>query len=322
MKRPRLPVAAALALSCVLWCGQASAASLTGLNLSAAYLADTDAENLASETAFLNDAAQRFKLGGRCDQVELFNLNSAHYSYPGSAQVGALTALTAAFKAGGYAVQALGHDAGAKVTDDFFLATRGELRVLGNVYGNDNDASLEWCSLTAAAATPGARRPVPQPVPQIGTVPPASAAAQPAPQMTFQTLRTPDGFSFTLQGCQGKPRASGELYQGEKFAADANTEIKCTFSVTNDGKTDQDFRLYAGGDLTKAFNDLANELPAAAVQLKDYRSPYLANLFLIQGLGIQGAIYFYASSSAQTIKKLSLYFSSGRLEYRDVPIRR
>ena len=321
MKRTRLPVAAALALSCVLLCGQASAASLTGLDLSAAYLADTDAENLASETAFLNDAAQRFKLGGRCDQVELFDLDSAHYSYPGSAQVGALTAVTAAFKAGGYAVQALGHDADAEVTDDFFLATRGELQVLGNVYGNDNDASLEWCSLTAAAATPGARRPVPQPVPQIGTVTPAPAAAQPAPQTTFQTLRTPDGFSFTLQGCQGKPRASGELYQGEKFAADVNTEVKCTFSVTNDGKTDQDFKLYAG-DLTEAFDDLANELPAVAVQIKDSRSPYVANLFVIQGLSIQGAIYFYASSSAQTIKKLSLYFSSGRLEYRDVPIRR
>ena len=320
MKRSRLPIAAALTLSCVLLGGQASAASLTGLDLSAAYLADTSAENLTSETAFLNAAAQRFKLGGSCAQVELFDLDSAHYSYPGSAQVGALAAVTAAFKAGGYTVQALDHNAGDKVTDDFFLATRGGLRVLGNVYGNANDASLEWCSLTTAAATPGARLPVPQPVPQIGTVPPAPAAAQPAPQTTFQTLHTANGFSFTLQGCQGKPRASGELYQGEKFAADANTEIKCTFTVTNDGKTDQDFGLYSGS-LTQAFDDLTNVLPAAAVQIKDYRSPYVASLFLIQGLGIQGAIYFYASSSAQVIKKLSLYLSDGRLEYRDVPIR-
>ncbi|AWN23128.1 hypothetical protein DKM44_07720 [Deinococcus irradiatisoli] len=298
----------------------AAAPSLTGLDLGNAYIADTDPTSVSSETAFLNDAAQRLKLGGKCNQVELFDFDSARYNYQGSAQAGALAAVTAAFRASGYTVTALDHQADDDSTDDFFLAERGDLRLLGNVYGNADDTSLEWCSLTAAQANAAGRLP-PPPIQPAAPAPAPAVPTPPAPQGTFQTLRLPGGFEFTLQGCQGRPRASGELFQGEQFTPDNAVELKCNFTLTNTGKTDQTITLYSGS-LTRVFDDLANAQPAVSVQLKEQQGPFLASLFIIQGLSVRGAVYFYVSSEAHVIKKLDFHFDSGDLEYRDVPISR
>ena len=168
MKRFILAVALALGVGAAVAAGSA----LTGLDLGTAFRSVSDASTLKDETDYLNSTADDLKLGARCARVEVFDFDSGHFSYPAGAQPGTLSAVSARLKAAGFTVRSQGHTEDTDGTDDAFLATRGSLRLLGIVFGDRQDAGLEWCSLPAAVVRP------PAPVPHLS---PATPAPTPAP---------------------------------------------------------------------------------------------------------------------------------------------